>query len=120
MELGLNAVVDEAIAYATSKAPRVYLTVDIDVLDPAFAPGTGTPEPGGLMTRELLSAVRRISSSVDLCAMDMVEVSPPYDVAEITAQAAHRVVLETLTGIALRRSGQSACPQRSRVVDFAR
>ena len=76
------------------------------MLDPAFAPGTGTPEPGGLMTRELLSAVRRIASNVDLCAMDMVEVSPPYDVAEITAQAAHRVVLETLTGIALRRSGQ--------------
>ena len=47
------------------------------------------------MTRELLSAVRRIASSVDLCAMDMVEVSPPYDLAEITALAAHRVVLET-------------------------
>ncbi len=113
MSLGLNAVVEEAIAYAASRASRVYLTVDIDVLDPAFAPGTGTPEPGGLMTRELLSAVRRIASNVDLCAMDMVEVSPPYDVAEITAQAAHRVVLETLTGIALRRSGACPKPQRS-------
>ena len=106
-------MVEEAIAYAASRASRVYLTVDIDVLDPAFAPGTGTPEPGGLMTRELLSAVRRIASNVDLCAMDMVEVSPPYDVAEITAQAAHRVVLETLTGIALRRSGACPKPQRS-------
>lgn len=113
MSLDLNAVVAEAIAYAASKAPRVYLTVDIDVLDPAFAPGTGTPEPGGLMTRELLSAVRTIALAVDLCAMDMVEVSPPYDVAETTAQAAHRVVLETLTGIALRRTGHCPRPQRS-------
>jgi agmatinase len=113
IERGLASVVDEAIAYASSRAPRVYLSVDIDVLDPAFAPGTGTPEPGGLMTRELLWAVRKIASSVDLCAMDMVEVSPPYDVAEITAQAAHRVVLETLTGIALRRCGGNPRPQRS-------
>ena len=113
VERGLASVVDEAIAYTTSRAPRVYLSVDIDVLDPAFAPGTGTPEPGGLMTRELLWAVRKIASSVDLCAMDMVEVSPPYDVAEITAQAAHRVVLETLTGIALRRCNREPRPQRS-------
>jgi agmatinase len=120
MELGLNAVVDEAIAYATSKAPRVYLTVDIDVLDPAFAPGTGTPEPGGLMTRELLQAIRRITSAVEICAMDIVEVSPPYDVAEVTAMAAHRVVLETITGIARYRTGSSAGPQRSRVVDYLR
>jgi agmatinase len=119
MDLGLPAVVDEALEYARSKAPRIYLTVDIDVLDPAFAPGTGTPEPGGLMTRELLQAIRTISSSIDICAMDMVEVSPPYDVAEVTAMAAHRVVLETITGIARYRTGSKAEPQRSRVVDYA-
>ena len=115
MERGLPEIVDEAIAYASSKAPRVYLTVDIDVLDPAFAPGTGTPEPGGLSTRELLGAVRKIARSVPLCSMDIVEVSPPYDHAEITAMAAHRIVLETITGIALRKTGQSECPQRSLV-----
>jgi agmatinase len=113
LELGLDAVVAEAIAYAGSRAPRVYLTVDIDVLDPAFAPGTGTPEPGGLSTRELLGAVRAIAAAVDLCVMDIVEVSPPYDVAEITAMAAHRTVLDTMTGIALRRSGACPKPQRS-------
>jgi agmatinase len=113
-ERGLNAVVDEAIAYTTAQAPLIYLTVDIDVLDPAFAPGTGTPEPGGLSTRELLPVLRRIASSVDLCSMDIVEVSPPYDHAEITAMAAHRIVLETITGIALRKSGQAPNPQRSR------
>jgi agmatinase len=113
MAFGLDAVVAEAIAYAQDRAPRVYLSVDIDVLDPAFAPGTGTPEPGGLSTRELLGAVRSISAAVDLCVMDLVEVSPPYDVAEITAMAAHRTVLETMTGIALRRSGSCPTPQRS-------
>lgn len=100
---GLDAVVAAAIDHARARAPRTYLTVDIDVLDPAFAPGTGTPEPGGLTTRELLRAVRRVASAVDLCAMDVVEVSPPYDTAGITAMAAHRIVLETLGGLALRR-----------------
>jgi agmatinase len=114
IERGLPAIVEEAIAYATSRAPRTYLTVDVDVLDPAYAPGTGTPEPGGLTTRELLWAVRTVASRVDLCAMDMVEVSPPYDHAGITALAAHRVVLETLSGMALRRSGRAAASERSR------
>jgi agmatinase len=99
---GLPAVVNEALTYAREQAPRTYLTVDIDVLDPAFAPGTGTPEPGGLSTRELLAAVREIASAVDLCALDIVEVSPPYDPSGITAMAAHRVVYEALSGIALR------------------
>ena len=83
------------------------------ILDPAFAPGTGTAEPGGLMTRELLWAARTIASEVDLCVMDLVEVSPPYDHANITAMAGHRVVYETLSGLALRRSGRPARPQRS-------
>jgi agmatinase len=112
VERGIAAVTNDAIAHAQSRAPRTYLTVDIDVLDPAFAPGTGTAEPGGLMTRELLWAVRTVASQVDLCAMDMVEVSPPYDPTGITAMAGHRVVLETLSGIALRKSGRAARPER--------
>jgi agmatinase len=112
VERGIAAVTKDAIAHARSRAPRTYLTVDIDVLDPAFAPGTGTAEPGGLMTRELLWAVRSVASQVDLCAMDMVEVSPPYDPTGITAMAGHRVVLETLSGIALRKSGREARPER--------
>jgi agmatinase len=105
MEHGLDAVVAEAVAFARERAPRVYLTVDVDVLDPAFAPGTGTPEPGGLATRELLKAVRTIARETDLAAADVVEVSPPYDVAGVTALAAHRVILEALSGMASRRSG---------------
>ena len=112
LDHGIDAVIREAITFAEDRAPRTYLTVDVDVLDPAFAPGTGTPEPGGFQTRELLRAVRRIASSLDVCAMDVVEVSPPYDVAGITALAAHRVALETISGIALRRGGTPR-PERS-------
>jgi agmatinase len=112
MERGLPAVVEDAIAHATSRAPRTYLTVDVDVLDPAYAPGTGTPEPGGLTSRELLWAVRTVAGRLNLCAMDVVEVSPPYDHAGITALAAHRVVLETLSGTALRKVGRAAAPER--------
>ena len=109
---GLATVLDEAIAHAASKAPRVYLTIDVDVMDPAYAPGTGTPEPGGMTTRELLRCARTVASRVDLVAMDVVEVSPPYDHADVTAMAAHRIVLETLSGIAFRRSGKAARPER--------
>lgn len=113
MERGLDAVVAEAIAFVHERAPRLYLTVDVDVLDPAFAPGTGTPEPGGLATRELLKAVRTIARETDLAAVDVVEVSPPYDVAGITALAAHRVILEAISGIASQRSGAPPRPERS-------
>jgi agmatinase len=112
VERGIGPVVRDAIEHARARAPRTYLTVDVDVLDPAFAPGTGTAEPGGLMTRELLWAVRTVASELDLCAMDVVEVSPPYDPSGITAMAAQRVVLETLSGIALRTSGRAARPER--------
>jgi agmatinase len=103
VERGLVPVIEEAVEQVAAVAPRVYLTVDIDVLDPAFAPGTGTPEPGGLTTRELLWTVRRAGMELDLCAADVVEVSPPYDHAGITALAAERVALEILAGIAVRR-----------------
>jgi agmatinase len=86
--------------------------VDIDVVDPGFAPGTGTPEPGGLSPRELLWAIRRIGREVGICGMEVVEVSPPYDHAEVTALLANRVVLEALGGLALRRLGREPAPER--------
>lgn len=106
VDRGLKDVVSDAIEHAKNSAPRTYLTVDIDVLDPAFAPGTGTPEPGGLATRELLWAVREVANSLDLCAMDLVEVCPPYDPAGITALAGNRVVVEAISGTANRRAHQ--------------
>jgi agmatinase len=79
----------------------VYLSVDIDVLDPAFAPGTGTPEIGGLASWQL-QALLRLLNNLDFVGMDMVEVAPAYDVAEITALAAATVVWEYLALLALR------------------
>ena len=108
MDRGISDVVHEAIHHARQAAPKTYLTVDIDVLDPAYAPGTGTPEPGGLTTRELLRSVRTVTSQLDVAAFDLVEVSPPYDHAAITAMAGHRVLLEGLNGMALRRTGRES------------
>jgi agmatinase len=100
---GLEAVLDEAMAIAVDDCDGVFLSVDVDVVDPGLAPGTGTPEPGGLSTRQLLDAVRRIAMTVPLAGMDVVEVCPPYDSAEVTAYLGNRVVLEALSGVAWRR-----------------
>jgi len=83
----------------------VFVSVDIDVLDPAFAPGTGTPEPGGMSAAELLWAVRRLGLELDVVGAEVVEVIPTaVGSADITALAAERSVRELLTGIALRRT----------------
>ena len=103
---GLDAVLDEALALATDECDAIFLSVDVDVVDPGSAPGTGTPEPGGLTSRELLDAVRRIAMDGPLGGMDIVEVSPPYDHAEITAYLGNRIVLEALGGIAWQRRAQ--------------
>ncbi len=103
---GFDAVLEDAIAEALDGPEAVYLSVDIDVLDPAYAPGTGTPEPGGLTARELLTAVRRIAGRVRLVGLDVVEVAPAYDgPGAITAEVAHRVVLEALSALAAKRAG---------------
>ena len=100
---GLSTCLTEAFAIATDDCDGVFLSVDIDVCDPGHAPGTGTPEPGGLSARELLDAVRRICLELPVVGMDVVEVAPPYDHADITALLANRVVLEALSAIARRR-----------------
>ncbi len=104
-ERGADAVIDEAIAEALDGPDAIYLSIDIDVIDPGMAPGTGTPEPGGLLTRELLRAIRRIVGQVTLAGMDVVEVAPPYDHAEVTAMAAHRCALEAISALAIRKRG---------------
>jgi len=104
VERGLSAVLDEAIERSAADAKGVFVSVDIDVVDPGMAPGTGTPEPGGLTSRELLDAVRRLGRELLVLGADVVEVAPPYDgPGEITAFLANRVVLELLNGIAQRR-----------------
>ena len=99
---GIKEVVAQALAHVGEGL--VYLTVDVDVLDPAFAPGTGTPEPGGMTSVDLLWAVRTVAASVELAGADVVEVLPTaIGSADITALVAERVVREVLTGLALRR-----------------
>ena len=100
---GLPDVLTEAFTIATDDCDGVFLSVDIDVCDPGHAPGTGTPEPGGLTARELLDSVRRICLELPVVGVDVVEVSPPYDHADITAALANRVVLEALSAIARKR-----------------
>ncbi|MFN8111998.1 MAG: agmatinase [Solirubrobacterales bacterium] len=99
---GLDAVLADTID-RVGTGPT-FLTVDVDVLDPAFAPGTGTPEPGGMTSIDLLRACREIAASVELIGADVVEVLPErVGSRDITAQVADRVVREILTGIAQRR-----------------
>lgn len=90
----------QAIVATVGDAPA-YLSFDIDALDPAFAPGTGTPEVGGLSTWQAQAVLRRLEA-VNFIGMDVVEVAPAYDVAEITALAAATIVWEYLALVASR------------------
>jgi agmatinase len=102
---GIEDVVAQSIALV-GEGPA-YLTVDVDVLDPAFAPGTGTPEPGGLTSSELLWACRTVAQQLEVIGAEVVEVIPTaVGSADITALVADRVVREILTGIALRRGNR--------------
>jgi len=101
--LGIEEVVRRALERVGSGP--VFLSVDVDVLDPAFAPGTGTPEPGGMATGDLLLACRTVAAGVDLVGADVVEVCPSrVGSLDLTALAADRIVREIMTGIALRRT----------------
>jgi agmatinase len=106
VQRGLSTCLTEASEIAMDDCDGVFLSVDIDVCDPGHAPGTGTPEPGGLTARELLDAVRRIAYELPVVGMDVVEVSPPYDHADITSFLANRIVLEALSGMARRHRDQ--------------
>jgi agmatinase len=101
-DLGIREVVERTVGLV-GEGPTL-LTVDVDVLDPAFAPGTGTPEPGGMTSADLLWSVRQLAARLRLVGMDVVEVIPTaVGSADITALVAERVVREALTGLAERR-----------------
>lgn len=103
---GFDAVLEDAVNEALEGGvDHLFISVDVDVADPAHAPGTGSPEPGGLTSRELLRAVRRLSAEVGIVGMDVVEVAPIMDSGNITALLAHRCVMEALTGTAMRKLG---------------
>ena len=105
VDRGLRPVVADAVAAcAGDDSKGIFISVDVDVVDPGMAPGTGTPEPGGLTSRELLDTVRRLARELPVVGADIVEVSPPYDgPGQVTAFLANRVVLEILNGMAERK-----------------
>jgi agmatinase len=99
---GIRAIVEETVGIVG--VGPTYVTVDVDVLDPAFAPGTGTPEPGGMTSVDLLWACRTLAAGLDVVGAEVVEVIPTAPgSADITALVADRIVRELLTGLALRR-----------------
>jgi len=101
-ELGIEEVVGRASAIVG--AGPAFVSVDVDVLDPSVAPGTGTPEPGGMGAAELLWAVRALGRELDVVGAEVVEVLPgAIGTADVTALIADRIVRELLTGIAMRR-----------------
>jgi agmatinase len=101
---GIEEVVGRAIGIVGSGP--AFLSVDIDVLDPSVAPGTGTPEPGGMSAANLLWAVRSLANELELVGAELVEVIPTaVGSADVTALVADRIVREMLTGIAIRREG---------------
>ena len=106
--LGISEVVRRAVAEALDGPEFIYLSVDIDVLDPGFAPGTGTPEPGGMTPADLLRAIREVALYTPVVAMDVVEVAPALDPAELTAQNANRCILELLSATAAKRRQASS------------
>ena len=93
--VGIEKVAEMALELAWKDAKAVYLSFDIDVIDAGFVPGTGWPEPGGLLPREALNLVRMVSEP-GLAGIEVVECSPPYDWAEQTALLSSRVILDSL------------------------
>ena len=98
-------MITDAITEASDGVDHIYVSVDIDSLDPAFAPGTGTPEPGGIASVDMLRALRRIAIETPLVGFDVMEVAPPYDHADCTVNVAHRLVMEVLAGLAHKKRG---------------
>lgn len=100
-DMGFAAMAQKIVSHVGTDTP-VYLSIDIDVIDPGMAPGTGTPEPGGWTTRELIRVLRGIET-LNVVGADIVEVSPSYDgTGEVTALAAAQVGFEILTNMVKR------------------
>lgn len=102
---GWDYVMERAMKEALEGPEYIYISFDIDVLDPAYAPGTGTPEPGGLTTREVFPIIRRLCAEKNVVGFELVEVNPLVDPGYTTSQNADRVLRECLTGIAMRKQG---------------
>ncbi|WP_217359335.1 agmatinase family protein [Ruegeria arenilitoris] len=104
-ERGWDAVMEDVIAEANDGPEYIYISFDIDTFDPAFVPGTGTPEPGGLMPREVFPIIRRLCAESNVIGFEIVELAPLMDPTYVSALNANRTIRECLTGIAMRKQG---------------
>ncbi len=109
-EMGLEAAAQFAIERATDGTDCVYISFDIDCIDAGFVPGTGWPEPGGLLPREALKLLELIVRNVPVCGLELVEVSPPYDISDMTSLMACRVICDTMAHLVV--SGQLSRKQK--------
>jgi agmatinase len=102
---GFDKVMEDVIREANDGPEYIFVSFDIDALDPAYMPGTGTPEPGGLTTREAFPIVRRLCAESNVVGFELVELLPLADPGYTTVMNANRIVRECLTGIAMRKKG---------------
>jgi agmatinase len=113
-EVGIDKAAEVALEVAWKDADAVYLSFDIDSVDAGFVPGTGSPEPGGLLPREALKLLRLIAGE-GICGMEVVEVAPPYDVSDMTALLACRAVMDVLgTLVGTGKVGHGRTPEQER------
>ncbi len=102
---GFKAVMDDVVREAKDGPEYMFVSFDIDALDPAFVPGTGTPEPGGLTPREAFPIVRRLCAESNVVGFELVELAPMLDPTYVSALNANRLIRECMTGIAMRKEG---------------
>jgi agmatinase len=110
---GWDAVLEDAIREARDGTKYLYISFDIDVLDPAYTPGTGTPEPGGLTPREAFPLIRRLCAESNVIAFDLLEFAPERDPTYVTGLNANRVLREALVGMAMRKKGIDVADYKS-------
>ena len=101
---GWPAVLEDVIKEA-KEAEYIFISWDVDVMDPAFVKGTGTPEPGGLLPREAFRIMRRLCAESNVIGVDVVELAPERDQSYLSTLNVNRVIRECLTGIAMRKQG---------------
>ena len=97
IELGINATVKKIIAKCGSN--KVYMSIDLDCMDPGVAPGVSVPAPGGLLPVDLIYMIKKISENLQILGMDIVELSPDYDLNQNTANHAARILMETIASL---------------------
>ena len=103
--IGYKAVLEKALAEATDGVDYIFVSIDTDVLDPAWAPGMGTPEPGGMNLRELFPMLRALGVANKIVGVELVELNPIVDPTYRSKLVAARMLREVLTGIAMRKKG---------------